>query len=107
MSELIYPVRQRCRRCRNYFDFIVIKGLYCSWECAGMPPPSANPDDWPRGHYHPHGGARQEKRCYLSDVEAQEFIHRSGLTSYASDYLCDYCGMWHVGTLRRPETVGV
>jgi hypothetical protein len=37
-ASLVWPERKRCYRCRRYFGFEIIRGLYCSRECAGLAP---------------------------------------------------------------------
>jgi hypothetical protein len=101
-TSLTYPDRKRCYVCHQYFGFIVVWGLYCSYECAGMPPPSRYPEEWPREHFSARGGQREEKRAFLSPREAREFVQ-----SWAPDkepYECGHCGMWHIGGKpRRPS----
>lgn len=97
--NLVYPVRKRCGRCRQYFAWVVLLGVYCSPECAGMPRPSLNPDDWPREHYTKgYGGPKRLKRAFLSEEEAKRWAGKRGKEAYR----CNYCLTWHIGSL-NPE----
>lgn len=97
-GDLVYPERQRCLACRNYFGPLVIQGYYDSYACAGMPAPSDDPADWPRGHYFIKDGRPQKKASFPCEGEARQAIpdRVKGMNAYP----CDYCGMWHIGTLR-------
>lgn len=100
MSErglgLLYPDRKRCRACRRYFGFLVVDGLYDSYECAGRPRPEDTPPDlWPREHYVPKpGGVRQPKAVFLTERAAQRAAERHGKEAYR----CGFCGDWHIGS---------
>lgn len=100
MSErglgLLYPDRKRCRRCRRYFGFLVVDGLYDSYECAGRPRPEDTPPDlWPREHYVPRpGGERRPKAVFLSQGAAERAATRHGKEAYR----CGFCGDWHIGS---------
>lgn len=87
-NDLLYPVRRRCRACRSYFDFEVIKGQFCSYRCADLREPSRNPLDWPRQHRY----GNREKRRFLSRQEAEQASPPD-----KGVYLCEYCGTWHIG----------
>lgn len=92
----LYPDRKRCLACRSYFAFIVVDGLFCSYGCAGVPEPSANPADWPREHYSrpPGGPERRAKRDWLYRHRAERAAKKNGKTPYR----CSYCLGWHIGT---------
>lgn len=87
-----YPDRQRCLGCRRYFAGLVIKRLYCTYECAGMEPPPLDPRLRPRS-------------CRTAAGEAKKvFLYPGEVVSPQSDrrgtihvYLCDCCGMYHIG----------
>lgn len=102
----IYPDRKRCYRCRSYFGFVVVDGLYDSYECAGRPDPDADPELWPRQHYKWRNGQKVAKNVF-EDGRAAELAARSqtGRTSKLySAYVCGWCGRWHIGSLRpNPE----
>lgn len=95
-----YPERKRCLACRRYFGFLVVDGLYDSWECAPRGRPSDNPDDWPREHYVPMpGGVRREKHSYWTLQEAERVAARHDKDAYQ----CGYCLQWHIGSLWMGE----
>ena len=97
-AALIYPERKRCMTCRSFFGFTILAGLWCSYECAGHPEPSKDPEDWPRQHRLHWRVGRQAKKVYDSEQEAT----RSGrLPEPLNAYLCDYCLTWHIG--RKPR----
>jgi hypothetical protein len=102
----VYPDRQRCIVCRACFGFLIVDGLYDSWECAGRVDPDAvPPEQWPREHYVPMpGGVRRPKVAWLDPDDARRYAGQYGKDVYR----CGYCGQWHLGTLRRPPpAVGV
>lgn len=103
--QWVYPDRRRCFACRNYFGFSIIKGLYCSYQCAGMPQPDLSPNG-PRWCVKPSrmkGGGL--KRWFDSQAEAEAFILKIR-DPYLSSYCCDNCGSFHVGhSYRRPPRV--
>lgn len=92
----LYPDRKRCMTCRRYFGFLVVDGLYDSYECAGRPNPDDTPPDlWPREHYVPRpGGERRPKAAFLSEKAAQRAAERHGKEAYR----CGFCGDWHIGS---------
>ncbi|HEU4752317.1 MAG TPA: hypothetical protein VFU47_04340 [Armatimonadota bacterium] len=96
---LLYPDRKRCRACRRYFGFLVVDGLYDSYECAGRPRPEDTPPDlWPREHYVPKpGGVRQPKAVFFTERAAQRAAERHGKEAYR----CSFCRDWHIGS-RNP-----
>ena len=108
MKQLLYPERKRCRACRRYFCFEVIKGLYCSRECAGLPPLPVLPlEQLPRtcrtGRL---GGKIRAKTCYFTEAEALETMAAQrhadpGLEAYE----CPNCLYWHLGHSYQPESV--
>lgn len=98
-SGWLYPERKRCMGCRSYFGFLIVDGLYDSWQCAGRPNPNdAPPEQWPREHYVPQkDGTRKVKRAFLEERKVQQFAKRNGKTAYR----CSYCNQWHIGTIRK------
>lgn len=93
-ASLVYPDRKRCAGCRSYFCWEVIFGLFCSRECAGIPPISLDPEDWPRSHYSLVNGSRKPKRAFPSIRSAQNFAKRHGKQVYR----CAYCWELHIGS---------
>ncbi len=104
--RLVYPQRKRCGTCRGFFGFMVLAGLWCSHECAGHPPPSAEAADWPREHYVPlgwHGQrGRRAKQVFDSEQEAERTARQMG----KDPYLCSYCLSWHIGKSRSGDLSG-
>lgn len=91
---LLYPDRKRCFTCRQRFGFVVVDGLYDSWECAPRGRPSSDPDDWPREHYSWQvGRVKQEKRDWLTQKAAERAAKQQG----KEPYKCGYCLGWHIG----------
>lgn len=99
--DLRYPERVRCFTCGNFFAWLVLDGLYDSYECAGRKDPADVPEEeWPRKHYYPKEGRRIPKRAYNArEGEAARLANLMGKDLY----LDDFCGQWHIGTNRRPE----
>ncbi len=92
-----YPDRKRCARCRRYFGFLVVKGLWCSYACARLPNPAlVLPDDWPREHYSKRGGVRRPKRAWRDQRAAERAAKLNGKQAY----VCGFCNEWHIGTSR-------
>src|SRR5688572_8370737 len=99
-NDWFYPNRKRCLACRKYFGFIVVKRLWCSYECAGMTPPSDNFRDWPREHRRAGG---QPKATYLCPEDVDVRRHSKDTIHV---YECGYCGMWHLGHANQaPDSV--
>jgi endogenous inhibitor of DNA gyrase (YacG/DUF329 family) len=100
--DLKYPERVRCGKCRKYFAWVVFQGVFCSRECAELPPVD-DPDDWPRQHYViGSNGVKREKRDWQSMGLAKEKAKKFHKTAYR----CDYCLGWHIGSLnpnKKPE----
>jgi hypothetical protein len=90
----VYPQRKRCARCRSYFCWAVIAGLWCSRECARLPVVSADPLDWPREHYSVRDGVRREKRAFQSVAAGKKWAKRQGKDAYR----CTYCWEVHIGS---------
>lgn len=88
---LLYPTRQRCFKCRRCFGFIVVKRLYCSYECADMPPPNPNITARPR---YCRTRTNEPKRAYRWDGEVTDRNHKHETIHV---YFCDHCGMYHIG----------
>lgn len=97
-KNLLYPQRQRCARCRNYFDFNVVLGLFCSYACGGLREPSRDPADWPRQHK--VGRLREgkiiPKLAFWSQGQAEQGRRECGDRTL-NVYLCGYCHQWHMG----------
>lgn len=101
-EDLKYPERVRCLNCGRFFAWLVLDGLYDSYECAGRTDPAKVPKgEWPRKHYYMKNGEQLPKRAFDSeqDPEAIRLARLMGKDLYS----CDFCGQWHIGTNRRPE----
>lgn len=106
-AELLYPKRQRCRRCHKYFSFAPpLKGLYCSRECAGMPPVPVTEF---RGVQIPPRSCRLRlnrsgtpvvkwKAVFSTEAEAVEAVRRN---KAKGAYECPSCGYWHLTSMTR------
>jgi hypothetical protein len=101
MKEWLYPARMRCRACRKFFGPVVVKGQYCSYECAGeRDPATVPPSEWPRKHIIKWGWPPQAKRQYFCEGDAKAARNKADQNAY----LCDFCWHWHIGSpSRRPE----
>lgn len=97
-----YPDRKRCYRCRSYFGFLIVDGLYDSFECAGRPDPDADPERWPREHFSWSNGERRRKRSWASERAAGSAARKRDKSAYR----CGWCGGWHIGSLRPVEPSG-
>lgn len=97
----VYPQRRRCLKCRNFFDFIVIKRLYCSYSCADMFDVSAMPvDQLPRQCSSFRGTRRVAKNWYDTPEQAEVDAVKAGTRSY----YCNMHGCWHLGALRGEDS---
>lgn len=99
MSEVLFPIRQRCRKCRKFLGYgkeEVLLGQFCSAKCAGMAPPtpSAGHPVTPRECKTQRDGDWVFKRRYRSAGEIPERIRDDPSTS---TYWCGHCGHLHVG----------
>lgn len=96
---LLYPERQRCRRCRRYFGFVVIQRQWCSEECAGV---EYNLETAPRQCKTPDrdapGGWRW-KRVWWTEAAARRAVRRNGAKDF---YRCEGCWGYHL-TKQTPE----
>ena len=94
----LYPDRARCLACRSYFGFIAVDGLFCSYRCAGIAEPSADPAEWPREHWTRDRGSevRRPKRDWITRADADHAARSIGRGKVA--YQCGYCLGWHIGT---------
>lgn len=98
MAEVLFPKRQRCKRCGKglglRFDDPVLLGLYCSPKCAGMAAPTSDPGKAPRECVTQREGQWQFKRRYRSAAEIPDRIKDDPGTSV---YTCQHCGGLHLG----------
>lgn len=94
MSELVWPERKRCRACRKFFRFIVLRRLYCSYECAELPEP--DPDVRPRQCFSNRPEGLRPKRPFFSMEEAQANLVAQK-DPELSAYECQNCFMYHLG----------
>lgn len=94
-----WPARKRCYTCRSYFGFIVLRGLYCSYECAGVPEPDRMAR--PRSCYvvNRRNGrpfTRSGKLAFFSRDEAEQSACRQN-DPLLSVYECEHCLLFHHG----------
>ena len=104
MAEVLFPARQRCKKCsrglgRRAID-PVFDGLYCSPVCAGVAVPAIRPDDAPRECVTQRGKKWVFKRRYRSESEIPDKI-REDLSTSA--YRCTHCRHLHTGHSRIGE----
>lgn len=97
MNTLLYPRRERCKTCRKKLDSCVLKGLYCSYACAGAKPPSSKVSDAPRGCRREVNGKWDFKSKYRSVEDVPQKLRDDPGTNI---YSCDYCLFFHVGHSR-------
>ncbi len=96
-----WPDRVRCYKCRNFFDFIVVDRLYCSYACAGREAPHPEPRSLGKpGDHVPRqcklqGGKRFKRRYRSLEIarDAMALREEPGLNCY----YCNYCNYWHIG----------
>lgn len=90
-----WPSRRRCYVCKTYFLDLVIKQLYCSYECAGLPPP--DPTVKPRTCYNGKGKSYgKPKRVYFSIEEAKSSTDAMADPTLGA-YECPNCFLIHLG----------
>lgn len=102
MSEMLFPERQRCRKCARKLGVNgagVLLGLYCSPSCAQMAEPPHSPDDAPRECRTQHDGDQHWvfKRRYRSVSEIPERLRDDPTSAW---YWCQSCGHLHIGHSR-------
>lgn len=97
MTETIFPARQRCKKCRQKLDTIVLNGMYCSYKCVPHPEPAKTIEDTPR-HCKRQVGERWDwKAKYRHEGEVPERLRLDPATNI---YRCDNCLFLHVGHSR-------
>jgi hypothetical protein len=96
--EILYPRRQRCHACRRFFGPLVVKGLYCSYGCAGMPPPLPG-EAGPGGiRQCANNGYGKPKKRWDIEEEARDYARVArACGDDLESYACGRCGGWHVG----------
>lgn len=97
----LWPTRQRCRKCRNYFGFfLVVDRMYCSYECAGRPDPreGLDPKDAPRCCRVWVQGVWEWKRTYWTMGDAIARGPKNTVT-----YRCGFCDNWHLASFKEIE----
>ena len=99
---LVWPQRQRCKRCRNYWPEPIILGLYCSYLCAAITPPPERPEDAPREcrYRTPDGWAWKRRYATADEVPARNRNEQG-----AEIYQCSCCHLWHLGHRRKLSVV--
>lgn len=101
-EQLLFPERQRCRRCRGYFGFLVIDRQYCSYDCAGVSAPDVT--EHPRSCW---TDKNDPKYCYFSpddaDRAARAFNANRDPRERLHSYYCDRHHMWHIGHARAAD----
>lgn len=90
--RLLFPDRRRCLACRRYLAVLVLRRLYCSYECAGMTPPSPEVGTWPRD-CRTRANEPKVRYLYPGEVDAEPGV--------MNVYECDHCGMFHIGHRRE------
>lgn len=103
-DALLYPRRQRCRRCRRFLGVLVIFRLFCSYDCADLIPPDlTDVTSWPRQCRTRVG---EPKRPFLHPAEAAGWLNAHGgprRGEIIHIYECAHCGMYHIGHRAVPE----
>lgn len=101
MSQILFPVRKRCRTCGHVLGRTpadpVYKGQYDTPACAGMAAPATSPDQAPRECRTLRDGRWVFKRRYRSTGEIPAKILAD---PSAEQYVCEHCGHWHTGHSR-------
>lgn len=104
VSVALWPTRTKCRACRKTFTDLVVLSMFCSYECAGLPAPPADPAVAPREcrrAARPHEETPSGwvfKRRFRTAAEAAEW-QQTGTNLYR----CSCCWAIHSG---HPGTVG-
>lgn len=97
MTQMTFPVRQRCKTCRQKLDKIVLSGLFCSYVCALSPEPSNKIEDTPRCCKRQVGERWDWKAKYRYEGEVPERLRLDPATNI---YNCENCLFLHVGHSR-------
>lgn len=101
MTEKLYPQRTRCKQCRKGLKAPVIRGIFCSYQCAKVNPPVTNLDVTPRHCKRQINGIWGNKTRY----DAPSFVPKKYQDDPSTNiYLCDNCNQYHIGH-SRVETV--
>lgn len=104
MAEILFPARQKCKKCSKRLGATVrdavLLGLYCSPKCAGMANPPTSPEDAPRECTTVRDGQKAWKRRYRSESEIPDKIRDDVSSSF---YWCGSCGHMHSGHSRMGE----
>lgn len=100
MKETTFPERTRCKTCRKKLDAIVLKGVFCSYACAGVKAPSNNVADAPRHCKREVNGKWDFKTKFRSSSDVPIKLQADPATNV---YECDYCLFLHVGHSRPAE----
>lgn len=97
---MIYPQRTRCKECRKKLETTVLKGVYCSYRCAGKPAISTKVADAPRSCKREVKGVWEFKKRYRHVGEVPLNLQEDPATNI---YECPHCLFLHVGHSRVPE----
>lgn len=101
MPETLYPSRSRCKTCRKGLtDTNTVAGIYCSYKCGKLKPPTKAIADTPRYCKREVNGVWGFKTKYASPNVAPEKYRKDPSTNI---YLCDNCHTYHIGH-SRPST---
>lgn len=100
MKETTFPERTRCKACRKKLDAIVLKGVFCSYACAGAKTPSTKVADAPRHCKREVNGSWDFKTKFRSSSDVPAKLQADPATNI---YECDYCLFMHVGHSRPAE----
>lgn len=94
---MIYPQRTRCKECRKKLETTVLKGMYCSYRCAGAPTISGKVSDAPRSCKREVNGVWAFKQRYRHPGEIRQDLRDDPGTNV---YECPHCLFLHVGHSR-------
>lgn len=95
MTENLYPVRTRCKKCRKGLsDTPIVDGIYCSYRCAGVAAPSNRVEDAPRWCKREVSGSWGFKTRFKYEGEVPQRLRDDPGTNI---YRCGYCHNLHVG----------
>lgn len=103
MAEVLFPKRQRCKKCSKGLGAQgapVYLGLFCAPRCASLADPILDPAKAPRECKTQRDGVWAFKRRYRSEGEIPDKIKDDASTNW---YWCGHCGHYHVGHTRMGE----
>lgn len=103
MAEMLFPQRQRCKKCGKGLGAdgaAVFLGLYDTARCAGVAEPVKDPSKAPRECVTQRDGKWQWKRRFRSENEIPDKLKQDPSTSW---YWCGSCSHLHIGHTRMGE----